>query len=144
MEDAVSEVFLKVFERAGQFRGRSRLSTWLHRITVNHCLHLLERARIRAADVLPPDSSGPLASGDPTPGELACRRDERERAERLLSRLPDDQRATLLLREVEGLSYREIAAVLEVPEGTVMSRLARARQRVAGLIRQRDSLEVLP
>lgn len=134
-EDATQEILLKVFERAERFAGRARFSTWLHRLTVNHCLNRLERERLRRADVLDQGlDDGRLRDPAPAPPEDAGAADERLLVERLLSRLPPDQRAVLTLRELEELSYGEIAAVLRIPVGTVMSRLARARARLRAVL----------
>lgn len=127
-EDAAQEVFLRIHRKARTFTGRSRFSTWIHRLTVNHC-----RNRRRGDRRLP----RPLDVADelrlppcPRPSPLqAAERDDALVA--LLARLDHDARAILVLREVEGLSYREIADVLRVPEGTVMSRLSRARDKLA-------------
>lgn len=131
-EDAVQEVFLKVLERARSFAGESRLATWLHSVAVNTCLHRLERERLRGAEGLPPEG-GPPARADDDPEARASSAEEREGLERLLARLSPEHRVALVLREVEGLAYRDIAAALSIPVGTVMSRLARAREQLARL-----------
>jgi len=132
-EDATQEVFLKLYERAGSFEGRARLATWVYRLTVRHCLHRIERERLRSAAALP-DELVDRAS-EVCPVERSSRAESRERLERLLARLSPEHRAVLLLREVEELSYQEIAAALAVPVGTVMSRLSRAREALARLAR---------
>jgi RNA polymerase sigma-70 factor (ECF subfamily) len=121
-EDAAQEVFVKVFERARSFSGRSSFSTWIYRVTVNHCLHVRERELRRVSEPLS-ESSG--VDADPFRGV-----DERESVERLLASLGPEHRDVLVLREVSGLDYREIAEVLGIPEGTVMSRLHRARRKL--------------
>ena len=128
-EDAVQEIFLKLRERAAQFDGAARFSTWLFRITVNHCLQQLERRRVRNAEQLPRDAAREFADGGASPLDLAHARDAREVLERRLGELNHEHRAVLVLRELNDLPYAEIAAVLDVPVGTVMSRLARARER---------------
>src|SRR5262249_43513954 len=117
--------FLRVFERVGSFDGRAAFSTWLYRLTVNHCLNLLERMQRRTALTVE-DVPEPV---DPSLGpESAYRRAEGEgMLVRVLEALSVEHRTILVLREIEELSYREIAAILDVPRGTVMSRLSRAR-----------------
>jgi len=133
-EDATQEVFLKLFERAASFDGRARFSTWLHRLTVNHCLHRLEKERLRRADELPHGESGPTDQG-PGPGRELERGEAHGELAGLLARLSPEHRAVLVLRELEQLTYQEIAATLAVPAGTVMSRLARAREALVRLAR---------
>jgi RNA polymerase sigma-70 factor (ECF subfamily) len=125
-EDAVQEVFLRVFERIRTFDRRSAFSTWLYRLTVNHCLNLLDRIQRRTTSPLDdvPEPRDP--SREPETVYLST---EREILLMLaLDRLNADHRTMLVLREIEELSYREIAAILDVPVGTVMSRLCRARE----------------
>jgi len=129
-EDAVQEVFLKLLDRAGQFEGRARFSTWLHRLTVNHCLHRLEKEHRRRADALDRE----LVDDAATPARRAEGEESRVLLAKLLLRIPPAHRAVLVLRELEGLAYVEIAEVLAVPVGTVMSRLARAREGLARLV----------
>ena len=135
-EDATQEVFLELFERARSFAGRSRFSTWLHRVTVNHCLHRLEKEGLRAVAPLSGDEHD--AARGPAEEHLA-RGEARESLELLLLRLAPAQRAILLLREIEGLSYQEIAETLEIPAGTVMSRLSRAREDLLRLARLEEA-----
>jgi RNA polymerase sigma-70 factor, ECF subfamily len=125
-EDATQDVFLKLFERARSFDGRARFATWLHRLTVNLCLHRLERDRLRQAARLP-EHEGALVDPGEAPDSACSRGEAKQRLEGLLARLSTEHRAVIVLRELEQLSYREIAAALAIPEGTVMSRLARAR-----------------
>jgi RNA polymerase sigma-70 factor (ECF subfamily) len=128
-EDAAQDVFLKLRERARQFRGAARLTTWLHRIAVNHCLHLLEKRRLRACQPFDAASGRRLADPGPDPHDVAAAADARDVVLARLARLSEEHRAVLVLRELEGLAYDEIAGLLAVPVGTVMSRLSRARER---------------
>ncbi len=138
--DAAQEVFLKAFRKAGSYRPRGRVYTWLYRIAVNHCLNLLRRRRL--AQFL---SFGEVGGGDAEDGELPeyepedsapdaeQRLEDRRRwraTRELIDRLPANQRAVLVLAKFEGLSYRRIAEVLEISEGAVESRLFRAMQRL--------------
>jgi RNA polymerase sigma-70 factor (ECF subfamily) len=127
-EDATQEVFLKAFERAGQFAGTSRFTTWLYRLTVNHCLHRKERAEIRRAAPLEAVEMQHALSTEPSPADAAGTREAYALVVARLARLTDEHRTILVLREIDELSYEQIAEVLSIPVGTVMSRLARARE----------------
>jgi RNA polymerase sigma-70 factor, ECF subfamily len=118
--DLLQQVFLQVFSKIGQFSGRARFETWLYRLAINECLQF-RRRRARAPYNMPADE--PI---DPS-AEPALRAQQQELMERALARLAPELRAIFLLREVEGLSYREIAATLQIKEGTVGSRLNQAR-----------------
>jgi RNA polymerase sigma-70 factor (ECF subfamily) len=142
-EDATQEIFLKLLERASSFDGRSRLTTWIHRIAVNHCLNHLEKERLRDSASLARDEDLAGAPAD-SPFERLTRAEAGERLQRLLLRLSPEHRVAIVLREIEELSYEEIAQTLEVPVGTVMSRLARARERLVLLARVREPRTIEP
>src|SRR5699024_8111136 len=123
--------------RAAGYRGDAAVTTWLHRIVVNACLDRLRRASVRGGEPLPDDDvTTTVTSPDPPTGperaaELAERRDRLLAA---LRRISPDQRAALVLVDMEGMSVEEAAAILEVPAGTVKSRCARGRTRLALLL----------
>lgn len=120
-DDLTQQVFLQAFRRIGQFSGRSQFSTWLYRLAVNESLQHLRRSKRAHFHVLehePMDHS----SGHSDNVE------QKDLLERALAMLEPDLRSTFLLREVEELPYGEIALALDVPEGTVGSRLNRARR----------------
>jgi RNA polymerase sigma-70 factor (ECF subfamily) len=119
-EDAVQEVFVAVHRGLPAFRGASRLTTWIYRIALRAALH----ARARRQDGEPLDPETPGGGGE---ADMATR-DEARRAAAALGRLPAGPRAVLSLFAVEGLSHREIADILGIPEGTVWSRLHAARR----------------
>ena len=120
-EDLVQQIFLKVFTAIDRFAGNSSFDTWLFRVAVNECLqHLRKKARQPAACEL---CDADLA----TQGEAGAIVD-REFLAHALDRLDLDHRSVFLLRETEGLSYREISQTLGISEGTVASRLNRARR----------------
>lgn len=122
-DDALQEIFLKVRAKAALFDGRGAFGGWLRRLAVNHCLNLLAQRRRETArrDDVAPERLGL---------ETAPALDVHDALEHELERLPRDQRAVIVLRELAGASYREIADELAIPIGTVMSRLARARERL--------------
>jgi RNA polymerase sigma-70 factor (ECF subfamily) len=117
--DVLQEIFLRVFARIGSFKGKSAVATWLSRIAVNECLRHLGRR---------PRRPEPLAE-EPISGFAGPDRalEQSDLLERALQQLEPHLRAAFLLREADGLSYHEIAEVLEIPPGTVASQLNRAR-----------------
>ncbi len=133
-EDVSQDAFLRAFNRLGKFRGESTFRTWLLRITQNAALNELQRARRRRTE----DGEGdepidPDASRQPV-SELE-RRERQQRLELKLGLLRSEYRSLLVLRDLEGLSYEEIADVLEMPLGTVKGRLHRARGQLINLLR---------
>jgi RNA polymerase sigma-70 factor (ECF subfamily) len=133
--DVSQEVFLRVFRTLSQFRGQSTLRTWIYRIVVNQASNRQRwwRRRRRAQQVALEDHTA--AHGELPEGRSFAQPDsvlEQHEASRkvwgALDSLPFDQRAVVVLREIDGLSYEEIAASLGVAVGTVKSRLARARE----------------
>lgn len=126
-DDAAQEVFVKVFEKAAQFQGRSSFSTWLYRLALNHCLKRLEGERRRRTFSLPHSQTSNWAESDMRAV------DDRDQVEHWIAALKPEHRAVLVLRELEGLDYQQIGEVLDLPLGTVMSRLHRARTKLIEL-----------
>lgn len=135
-EEATQETFVLLVRRAGQFRGESRLSTWIYRIAVNAChdlaRHDARRPRTPVADVAAVAGSTP----DPAsaPPEVAAGHELAERLQEALLRLDEVSRACVILGAVEGRPYAEVSAILDMPVGTVKSRIHRARARLAELL----------
>ncbi|MFB9731627.1 RNA polymerase sigma factor SigM [Ornithinimicrobium kibberense] len=123
--DAVQDAFLNAFRRASSFRGEAKVTTWLHRITVNACLDRLRRVR-PTADI---DDHEPV---EPRDGHRAV--DVRLDVRAALAQLPEGQRLALVLVDMHGLSVAEAAAVLDVAEGTVKSRCSRGREAMARIL----------
>ena len=124
--DAVQEAFLSAYRAAPGFRGESAVTTWLHRIVVNACLDQARRRQARPTSPL----EGSAAADRPAPDLLGSR----ETAAEILAalrRLPVEQAAAIVLVDVEGYPVAEVAEILEVPVGTVKSRCARGRARLA-------------
>ena len=138
-EDLTQEAFVAAFEQIGSFRGESAFSTWLYRIAVRRALNRIRDmgrrplAHASSIDDPPPDGSPPLDPPDPSPGPdvIHERRETRVALERGLLELSADFRMVLILREMQGLSYEEIAEIVGVEAGTVKSRLHRARLALA-------------
>ena len=137
-EDAAQEVFLKAYTGLASFRGDSKLSVWLYRITGNVCTDMLRRRRETVSLSQENDEGEPLELELPDerfdPAALTERKDLRERIGAALNALPPEAREILLLRELGGASYDEIAETLGLDLGTVKSRIFRARKKLCALL----------
>ncbi len=127
--DGLQEAMLSAFRNAHKFRGASQVTTWLHRIVVNACLDRIRRAASRPTVNLP-DNHGSAASVADRATDLD-RREVRWDVESALRQLPYDQRAAIVLVDIEGYSVDEAATLLDCPSGTVKSRCARGRAKLA-------------
>ena len=125
-DDIVQEAMLRAFRGFDGFRGEN-VRPWLLTIVRNCWRNSVGDVRRRAHDPLPDEDGRPLAADGPDPEAEAVRRAEERRLHAAIALLPEDFREVLILREMEDLSYREIAEAVGAPIGTVMSRLARAR-----------------
>ncbi len=137
--DCAQEAFVRAYQSLPAFRGQSAFYTWLFRITVNVATdrHRARGARLRAFGAEPvPEEEWARTAADPgaAPDQAAIQAERRQRIGRALDALPPKFRAIIMLADVEGLSYREIAQVLSCPIGTVMSRLHAARRRLRDLL----------
>ena len=154
--DAVQDAFLKVYGSLGKFQGRSGFYTWFYRLVMNVCLDMKRRDRsgrhveweeeraveiAQGAEALAPDAADPGRSG---PESALGRAQLRDVLSRAIQALPDSARRTLELREIDGLSYAEIAKALGVPKGTVMSRLFYARRRVQAALIEAGVADATP
>ena len=132
--DLSQDVFLRVFRTIHRFRGQSSLRTWIYRIAVNQARnrHRFWRRRHRADQVSLDEHVAAhgefLSGGETTPDRVFAQKELARRLQNALDHLPFDQRTAIVLREIDGLSYEEIAFSLGVAIGTVKSRLTRARQ----------------
>lgn len=140
--DLSQEVFLRVFRTLHRFRGQSALRTWIYRIVINQACNRQRWWRRRhGSDQVSLDEHvrghGELAAANDaaSPDRMLGRKELASRIWRALDRLPFDQRSAIVLREIDGLSYEEIAYTLGVAVGTVKSRLARAREALRAELR---------
>jgi RNA polymerase sigma-70 factor (ECF subfamily) len=141
--DALQEALINAFRSAHTYRGEAAVTTWLHRIVVNACLNRIRRAAVRPTVSL--ESETIPEPQEPT-DEMASR-ETRMAIEEALSTLPADQRAAVVLVDVEGYSIAEAARLLEIAEGTVKSRCARGRAKLAkilGYLRNPDAIANVP
>jgi RNA polymerase sigma-70 factor (ECF subfamily) len=135
------ETFTSVYQHVSRFRQDAKLSTWVFKIAKNLCLNRLkylrrrgtgrsdELSRVPEAELVNISTEAPQK---PDEALLAAR--ERTRVQRAIALLDEEQRVLVVLRDIEGLSYEEIVGVTELPEGTVKSRLHRARERLGELL----------
>jgi RNA polymerase sigma-70 factor (ECF subfamily) len=134
--DLTQEIFLRIYRHLGSFGGRSTLKTWVFRIAINHCRDRLSRHVPTMQSIDADPTEGSVAITDPArgPEELAVAADEGRRVMEGLARIPQVFREAVVLRDLEGLSYEEIAEVLGVRVGTVRSRIARGRDQLRDLL----------
>lgn len=151
--DALQDALIAAFRRADSYRGDAAVTTWLHRIVVNSCLDRLRRRRVRQADPLPDDLDERAGRGRVTsvtttpdgaavspyaavvdPADLAVDHERRAAVLAALGTLPLDQRAALVLVDMEGYSVEETARILDCAPGTVKSRCSRGRARLLPLL----------
>lgn len=126
IDDLTQEIFIKVYTSIERFEHRSSLSTWIYRIAVNHCRDEIRRKRIRRWFSLEKMELDPIAVGERTDGKML----QTERIDLVrwgLSKVSENHRSIIVLKDFENLSYEEIAKILDLELGTVKSRLNRAR-----------------
>lgn len=137
-QDAAQEAFLKAYKALGKFRGNSSFSTWLHRIAMNTA-RSMERKSKSGPRMVPLERPRDNDDGrynethgseDDNPVDRAAMAEEKEIIHRALDRLSFDHRRLIVLRDIEGHDYSEIAEILQCPRGTIKSRLHRARTRL--------------
>jgi RNA polymerase sigma-70 factor (ECF subfamily) len=133
-EDLVQDVFIRAYRAIGSFRGDSAFRSWLYRIAINVVHTHVDKRRVRDAVLVAP-------AGDDDPMDEVATSDDLEQTllrrqviDRALGTLPEELRLLVVLRDVQGLKYDEIADVVKTPRGTVESRLFRARQRLRPLL----------
>ncbi len=145
-EDVAQDVFLTVFKSIDSFRGDSKLSTWLYRVATNHCKnrikYLERRARGKKTELDDLSEHDRVESASMSASSHIARPDQQAEANqmealmrRAIAQLDEDQRELVILRDVENLSYEEIQEITGLPEGTVKSRLHRARLQLAKAVR---------
>ena len=140
--DGLQDGMIAAYRRAGSFRGDAAVTTWLHRVVVNACLDRIRAMKVRRADPLPEDlddvgDRGSLRTSTTEaadPADLAVVDERRRMVLAALDQLPPDQKAALILVDMEGYPVAEVAAMLDCAVGTVKSRCSRGRSRLATLL----------
>lgn len=138
--DLVQEIFVSIHQNLDKFRMDARLSTWILRIARNHCLNRLKYLKRRGrgrSDAFTDVSEGALQDaldGPQKPDEALNAAHERDLVRRAIARLDEEQRVLVVLRDIEQMTYEEIIEITDLAEGTVKSRLHRAREKLATII----------
>jgi RNA polymerase sigma-70 factor (ECF subfamily) len=136
-EDAAQETFLRAWQHLPSYRPGTSLRNWLYRIAFNAGMDMLRKERRIAPEAI---EDLPLSDGRPGPESLVAENERTSLVQRAILSLPDASRAVLVLREYEGLSYQEISSTLDIPVGTVMSRLNYARNLLKSKLQPQLSL----
>lgn len=141
-EDVVQETFIKAYRALHQFRGDAAFYTWIYRIGINTARNFLDNRgrRVPASTEMTAEQMESFSEGENlrdinTPESVLASKQIAETVNLAMNELPDDLRSALMLREIEGLSYEEIAMAMACPIGTVRSRIFRAREAVAVRLR---------
>ena len=137
-EDAAQETFIQAWQHLASYRPHTSLRSWLYRIAVNSAIDMLRRDK----RILPGNLED-MQLKDPHPGPegIAAQGERAATVQRAVLSLPEASRTVLVLREYEGMSYQEIAEALDIPLGTVMSRLNYARRLLKGMLEQELSAQ---
>jgi RNA polymerase sigma-70 factor (ECF subfamily) len=146
-EDVAQDVFITVFKSIDSFRGESKLSTWMFRVATNHCKNRIKyldrRARGKKGELDEISEHGAIESASMSSSAMVARPDQQAEANQIeaivraaIAELDEDQRELVVLRDVENLSYEEIQQITGLPEGTVKSRLHRARLQLAKAVQR--------
>lgn len=141
-QDCAQEAMVRIYRAMGSFKGQSALATWIYRITMNTCLDELRRRKARkvtSLDSLVDNGWSPTDTGD-TSEEYGLRVEKQNALNRAIQSLPDDMRAAIILRDVKGYSYDEIASILGANVGTIKSRISRGREKLREILSKQSEL----
>lgn len=145
--DMAQEALIKVYRNIDKFKGNAKFSTWLYRVVTNTCLDEMKKTKRRQVYSLDDEvetNDGSLKreieDNAPTPEEKAEQAERKEAIQEALMRVSDTHRKVLVLRDIQGFSYEEIAQMLECSEGTVKSRLSRAREALRKVLKENKEL----
>jgi RNA polymerase sigma-70 factor, ECF subfamily len=142
-QDVVQEAFLHAYQSLDRFKGDSRFFTWLYRIAVNSAISLKRKRRVVVSIHTGREGQGggsepPDPSSFSQPGQSLERAEEERRIQAALSRMSPEHRAVLILKDLEDQKYEDMAAILQVPIGTIRSRLHRARLELRELLEKNE------
>ena len=141
-QDCLQDAMLRIYRSLGSFKRQSSFSTWVYRITMNTCLDELRRRKTRAAtslDAMLDNGYSPSDETD-TPEQHSLQSEQRRLLERAIAELPEDMRSAIVLRDIEGCSYEEIAQALDANVGTIKSRISRGREILRAVLSRQPEL----
>ena len=141
-QDALQDAMLRLWRGLPDFDARAQFATWAYRVTTNACLDALRKKKTRAAvslEVLE-EAGYPLENPAASPEDAVIESSRRAAVQEALAELPPDARAALVLRDIQGESYEQVAEALGIPLATVKSRIFRARQKLAGILAGKPEL----
>ena len=141
-QDCLQEAMLRIYRSISGFKAQSSFATWVYRITMNTCLDELRRRKNRpntSLDGLYDAGWSPVDPGE-TPEKHAMQRDLGRHLQAYIQELPEDMRAAIVLRDIQGYSYEEIASILDANVGTIKSRISRGREKLREKISARPEL----
>lgn len=141
-QDCLQEAMLRVYRAIGGFKGQSSFATWVYRVTMNTCLDELRRRKVRTASSLDQllDAGWAPTDEEDTPERHSIASEQRRMLEKAIAGLPEDMRAAIVLRDVQGFSYDEIAKMLEANVGTIKSRISRGREKLRDVLMRQPEL----
>lgn len=134
-EDVAQEALLRAYRALKDFRGQSAFKTWLYQIATNAARTQLDKRRTRREDQTDDVAEMEIGSGEQVERRIVAH----DQLRRALAELPDEWREAVVLRDIEGLEYREIAEMLDIPIGTVESRIFRGRQRLKQIVTSKET-----
>lgn len=136
-EDAAQEAMVRIWQKLPQYRGEAAFSTWVYRVAASACTDAIRKRSLRAQPSLEAmrEEGFEPQDGAPTPQQAVENSERREAMQRAIAGVPEQMRSVFLLRDVHGLSVEETARALNVSNGTVKSRLSRAREKIAAALR---------
>lgn len=145
--DMSQEIFIKLFKNIGKFRGKSKFSTWVYRIATNTCLDEMRKIKNKTAYSLDSEIetdegsfTAELEDKSPTPEDALQAVEIKDAINEALKRLSDDHRQVVILRDIQNMSYDEIAVILNCSVGTVKSRLSRGRRALQKILLENREL----
>ena len=141
-QDCLQEAMLRVYRAISGFKGQSSFSTWLYRVTMNACLDELRKRKNKPSTSLDGmlDAGWSPADERDTPEKHVLSAEKRTVIQQTIAELPEDMRSAIVLRDIEGCSYEEIAQALDANVGTIKSRISRGRERLRAVLSRQPEL----